>query len=209
MLWGDLVRFYDDLVRALMDNRVSNFVTRRLFKQVFGFANVQLFNAILLRRDCCALSHVEFVRAGLIRLKEFSQSPVCSKILGDAWTELKNITQAVDFLSKYRDNSSLSEVASELCSSLSVAQLNRLAHMFWDDTGGGAQMNVAVRASLERLAQGESASATPRAFLMDDDASVPFALDTAANYMPDISYKHLPIVPSLRGYESFHFLEQE
>lgn len=36
-----------------------------LFKQLFRFVNVQLFNQLLLRRECCSFSNGEYVKTGL------------------------------------------------------------------------------------------------------------------------------------------------
>ncbi len=39
--------------------------TQALFKQLFSFMNVQLFNQLLLRRECCSFSNGEYVKTGL------------------------------------------------------------------------------------------------------------------------------------------------
>ena len=35
------------------------FLVRKFFTQIFCFINVQLFNALLLRRECCSFSNGE------------------------------------------------------------------------------------------------------------------------------------------------------
>jgi myosin-5 len=39
-----------------------------LFKQLFSFVNVQLFNQLLLRRECCSFSNGEYVKTGLAQV---------------------------------------------------------------------------------------------------------------------------------------------
>ena len=40
-----------------------------LFKQLFSFINVNLFNQLLLRRECCSFSNGEHVRTGLAQVR--------------------------------------------------------------------------------------------------------------------------------------------
>lgn len=40
-----------------------------LFKQLFSFMNVQLFNQLLLRRECCSFSNGEYVKTGLLQVR--------------------------------------------------------------------------------------------------------------------------------------------
>jgi len=53
-----------------------------LFRQLFSFMNVQLFNQLLLRRECCSFSNGEYVKTGLLQvrlLREKSRgTPCCS-----------------------------------------------------------------------------------------------------------------------------------
>ena len=39
-----------------------------MFKQLFSFINVNLFNQLLLRRECCSFSNGEHVRTGLTQV---------------------------------------------------------------------------------------------------------------------------------------------
>ena len=39
--------------------------------QVFGFINVQLFNQLLLRRECCSFNNGEYVKTGLAELEQW------------------------------------------------------------------------------------------------------------------------------------------
>ncbi len=40
-------------------------VPQALFKQLFRFVNVQLFNQLLLRRECCSRTNAEYAKTGL------------------------------------------------------------------------------------------------------------------------------------------------
>lgn len=51
--------------------QVPPFLVRKLFTQIFSFVNVQLFNSLLLRRECCSFSNGEYVKAGLAELEHW------------------------------------------------------------------------------------------------------------------------------------------
>lgn len=51
-----------------MPGSMPPFVPQALFKQLFSFVNVQLFNQLLLRRECCSFSNGEYVKTGLAQV---------------------------------------------------------------------------------------------------------------------------------------------
>jgi hypothetical protein len=54
------------------DNHVPKPLVQALFKQLFSFVNVQLFNQLLLRRECCSFSNGEYVKTGLAQVRGLS-----------------------------------------------------------------------------------------------------------------------------------------
>lgn len=63
-----------------------------LFKQLFSFVNVQLFNQLLLRRECCSFSNGEYVKTGLSQVEIWIQGAGATYV-ADSWDELKYIRQ--------------------------------------------------------------------------------------------------------------------
>ncbi|XP_040384389.1 protein OPAQUE1 isoform X3 [Oryza brachyantha] len=69
--WDRIVKFLDSLMDRLHKNFVPSFFIRKLVTQVFSFINVQLFNSLLLRRECCTFSNGEYVKTGLCVLEKW------------------------------------------------------------------------------------------------------------------------------------------
>ncbi|KAG2372288.1 Myosin-12 Myosin XI [Vigna angularis] len=69
MYWKGIVDKLDHALRILSDNYVPPIITRKIFSQVFSFMNIQLFNSLLLRRECCSFSNGEYLKAGLHELE--------------------------------------------------------------------------------------------------------------------------------------------
>eukprot|EP00955_Chlamydomonas_euryale_P076371 362627-Chlamydomonas_euryale.AAC.7 len=61
-----------------------------LFKQLFSFVNVNLFNQLLLRRECCSFSNGEHVRTGLSQVEGWIVA-AGPDVMGDSWDELRFI----------------------------------------------------------------------------------------------------------------------
>lgn len=116
--------------------QVPSFLIRKLFTEVFSFFNDQLFNSLLIRRECCSFSNGEYIKAGLAELEQWCIS-VTEKYAGTSWDELNHIRQAVGFLVLHQKaNKTLQEIANDLCPVLSIQQLYRISTMFSDDKYG-------------------------------------------------------------------------
>ncbi|KAL0330634.1 UNVERIFIED_CONTAM: protein OPAQUE1, partial [Sesamum angustifolium] len=69
--WDSILKFLDSLMSRLRGNHVPSFFIRKLTTQVFAFINIQLFNSLLLRRECCSFSNGEYVKSGLAELEKW------------------------------------------------------------------------------------------------------------------------------------------
>merc|ERR1712216_656510 len=94
--WRTISDCLDALLVTMKANHVPVFLVRKFFTQIFCFINVQLFNALLLRRECCSFSNGEYVKTGLAELGHWIHS-VGNQWLGDSWDEMRYIRQAVTF----------------------------------------------------------------------------------------------------------------
>jgi len=95
--WQGIVKSLGNFLNILKVNNVPPFLVRKVFTQIFSFINVQLFNSLLLRRECCSFSNGEYVKAGLAELEHWCYRAT-DEYAGSAWDELKHIRQAIGFL---------------------------------------------------------------------------------------------------------------
>ncbi|XP_021886846.1 myosin-12-like [Carica papaya] len=68
--WQSIINKFDNFLGIMSENYVPSVIKRKIFCQVFSYINVQLFNSLLLRRECCSFSNGEYLKAGL---HEFGQ----------------------------------------------------------------------------------------------------------------------------------------
>ncbi|OWM83071.1 hypothetical protein CDL15_Pgr011753 [Punica granatum] len=95
--WQSIVKRLNNYLTIMKTNFVPPFLVRKVFTQIFSFINVQLFNSLLLRRECCSFSNGEYVKSGLSELEQWCVETT-EEYVGSAWDELKHIRQAVGFL---------------------------------------------------------------------------------------------------------------
>ncbi|CAN1748238.1 XI-H [Linum perenne] len=183
MNWNRMVESFESMLSSMKENFVPTFFIRKVFCQIFFHIDVNLFNSLLLRPECCTSSNGEFVKSGLDRLKAwFAQAN--QKLIRSAWDELKHTKQAVGFLVIHKKSKiSYEHLATNLCpvisiseftlcslrklsdcknaalflQALSVQQLHRLCTMYEDEninTGNGISPDVI--STMEKLVEGVS-----------------------------------------------------
>ncbi|CAI7810485.1 unnamed protein product [Closterium sp. NIES-53] len=204
--WSGIIARLTELVNTLKANHVPAFLVSKLFSQIFAYINVQLFNSLLLRRECCSFSNGEYVKAGLAELERWIYEAT-DEYAGSAWEELRFIRQAVGFLVIHqKPKKSLEDISSDLCPALSMQQLYRISTMYRDDKYGTHSVAPAVINAMRVKSTEESALNGTNSFLLDDDSSVPFAVDDICKELPNLSLNGLHMPPHLRDSGPFHFL---
>ncbi|XP_021321162.1 protein OPAQUE1 isoform X3 [Sorghum bicolor] len=205
--WDRIVKFLDSLMDRLHKNFVPSFFTRKLVTQVFSFINVQLFNSMLLRRECCTFSNGEYVKSGLCVLEKWIVDT--EEHAGAAWDELQFIRQAVDFLIiPQKSKKTLEQIKKNICPALSVRQIYRLCTMYWDDKYGTHSVSAEVVARMRDMVSNDMQNPVSNSFLLDDDLSIPFTTEEIAEEVPDVDMSNIEMPSSLRHVHSAQFLTQ-
>uniref|UniRef100_J3L1D6 Dilute domain-containing protein n=2 Tax=Oryza brachyantha TaxID=4533 RepID=J3L1D6_ORYBR len=199
--WQSIIKILTNSLNTLKSNYVPPFLICKLFTQLFSFINVQLFNSLLLRRECCSFSNGEYVKSGLDELEHWCFW-LTEEYAGSSWDELKHIRQAVALLIlEEKHNKSLKEITDNYCPSLSMQQLYRISTMYCDDKHGtlGIPPEVVSSMRTKMVQQGSnspSAQDDINSFLLDDDFSIPFSIDDIAKLMVHIDVADMDL-PSL------------
>ncbi|KAK8524791.1 hypothetical protein V6N13_015796 [Hibiscus sabdariffa] len=206
--WQSIVKTLNNYLKTMRANYVPSFLICKVFTQTFSFINVQLFNSLLLRRECCSFSNGEYVKAGLAELEQWCHDAT-EEFAGSAWDELKHIRQAVGFLVIHqKPKKTLKEITNELCPVLSIQQLYRISTMYWDDKYGTHSVSSDVIASMRIMMTEDSNNAVSSSFLLDDDSSIPFSMDDISKSMQQIEVAEIDPPPLIRGHSGFTFLLQ-
>ncbi|KAG6515202.1 hypothetical protein ZIOFF_025590 [Zingiber officinale] len=215
--WQGIVKSLDSFLTTLKANHVPPFLVRKVFTQIFSFINVQLFNSLLLRRECCSFSNGEFVKAGLAELEHWCYKAT-DEYAGSSWDELKHIRQAIGFLVIHqKPKKTLDEISHDLCPVLSVQQLYRISTMYWDDKYGTHSVSPEARclsntfmknviSDMRVLMIEDSNNPVSTSFLLDDDSSIPFSVDDISKSMEPIDIADIEPPPLVQENSGFMFL---
>lgn len=204
--WQSIIDSLNTLLSTLKQNFVPPVLVQKIFTQTFSYINVQLFNSLLLRRECCTFSNGEYVKAGLAEL-ELWCCQAKEEYAGSSWDELKHIRQAVGFLvihQKYRI--SYDEITNDLCPILSVQQLYRICTLYWDDNYNTRSVSPNVISSMRVLMTEDSNDATSNSFLLDDNSSIPFSVDDLSNSLQEKDFLDVKAAEELLENPAFEFL---
>ncbi|KAG8376188.1 hypothetical protein BUALT_Bualt09G0037200 [Buddleja alternifolia] len=206
--WQSIVKSLDNYLKIMKANYVPAFLVQKVFTQIFSFINVQLFNSLLLRRECCSFSNGEYVKAGLAELEQWC-SYATEEYVGSAWDELKHIRQAVGFLVIHqKPKKTLNEITDELCPVLSIQQLYRISTMYWDDKYGTHSVSSDVISNMRKMMTEDSNNGLSSSFLLDDDSSIPFSVDEISKSMQTVDVADVEPPPLIRENSGFVFLHQ-
>ncbi|TQD92925.1 hypothetical protein C1H46_021405 [Malus baccata] len=204
--WQGIVKSLGNFLNTLKANYVPPFLVRKVFTQIFSFINVQLFNSLLLRRECCSFSNGEYVKAGLAELEHWCYKAT-DEYAGSAWDELKHIRQAIGFLVIHqKPKKTLDEISHDLCPVLSIQQLYRISTMYWDDKYGTHSVSSDVISNMRVLMTEDSNNAVSNSFLLDDDSSIPFSVDDISKSMEQIDISDIEPPPLIHENSGFSFL---
>ncbi|XP_062087752.1 myosin-17-like [Humulus lupulus] len=208
--WQSIVKILNNYLMIMKANCVPPLLASKVFTQIFSFINVQLFNSLLLRRECCSFSNGEYVKAGLSELEQWCHDAT-EEFTGFASEELKHIRQAVGFLVIHqKPKKSLAEITNDLCPALSIQQLYRISTMYWDDKYGTHSVSSDVISSMRTKMTEDSNNAVSCSFLLDDNSSIPFSVDDISKSMDagQIEVADVDPPPLLRENSGFAFLLQ-
>ncbi|KAG6662878.1 myosin-6-like [Carya illinoinensis] len=206
--WQSIIESLNTILNTLKENSVPPILVQKIFTQTFSYINVQLFNSLLLRRECCTFSNGEYVKAGLAELEQWC-CQAKEQYAGSSWDELKHIRQAVGFLvihQKYRI--SYDEITNDLCPILSVQQLYRICTLYWDDNYNTRSVSPDVIASMRVLMTEDSNNAASNSFLLDDNSGIPFSVDDLSTSLLENDFSDVKPSDELLENPAFQFLHE-
>ncbi|XP_020276346.1 myosin-6-like isoform X2 [Asparagus officinalis] len=206
--WRTITESLNKLLHTLQENFVTAALIQKIFPQLFSFINVQLFNSLLLRRECCSFSHGEYIKSGLADL-ELWCGQATAEYAGSSWDELKHTRQAVGFLvifQKYRI--SYGDIVNDLCPILSVQQLYRICTQYWDDKYNTQSVSTDVLSRMRILMTEDNNDAESSSFLLDEISSIPFSIEDIGSTVQEKDFRDVPPLTELLENPAFQFLQE-
>ncbi|CAH1438497.1 unnamed protein product [Lactuca virosa] len=91
-------------IKGILKFHVPPVIIHKVFAQVYSYIDAQLFNSLLMHKECCTLGNGEYVKSGLSKLEAW-----CTKATADLdfWYEEINSAPPEVRLVKNRDNNEI------------------------------------------------------------------------------------------------------
>ncbi|XP_057470098.1 myosin-8-like [Actinidia eriantha] len=206
--WRGIVESLNGLLSILKENIIPPVLCQKMFTQIFSYVNVQLFNSLLLRRECCTFNNGEYVKAGLAEFEQWC-GQVKEEYAGSSWDELKHVRQAVGFLVIHQKSRiSYDEITNDLCPILSVQQLYRVCTLYWDDDYNTQSVSPDVISSIKVLMTEDSNDAQSNSFFLDDNSSIPVSADEISGSVKEKDFSDVRPAAALLENPAFQFLQE-
>ncbi|EEE60343.1 hypothetical protein OsJ_13457 [Oryza sativa Japonica Group] len=206
--WQAIVNHLNDLLKTLQENCVPSIFARKIFTQIFSFINAQLFNSLLVRRECCSFSNGEYVKQGLQELEAW-----CTQAKPESY-----LTETLTVIFK-KFRISYDEIINDLCTALSVQQLYKICTQYWDDKYNTESVSEEVLNEMKTLMNGKDASdgtlkslmnekdASDGTFLLNEEISMPLSLEEIGDSMDAKEFQNVVPPQQLLDNPAFQFLK--
>ncbi|KAL4297253.1 hypothetical protein GQ457_12G001630 [Hibiscus cannabinus] len=200
--WRAIIECLNMMMGILKENFVPSVFIQNIFTQTFAYINVQLFNSLLLRRECCTFSNGEYVKSGLAELELWC---------GEADYEVINQKSKMTY----------EELANDLCNVLSVQQLYRVCTLYrddkyntqsvsqdlvWYDTTVTTPSFAQVLSRIKQVMTDDSKDDGSNSFLLEDDLSIPFTMEDVKGSQQVKEYALVRPAEELTEDPAFQFL---
>ncbi|KAH0638160.1 hypothetical protein KY289_038075 [Solanum tuberosum] len=211
--WDGVIESLNGLLITLKENYVHPVFVQRILNQIFSYINVQLFNSLLLQRECCAFSNGEYVKAGLQEIELWCGN-MKEEYVGSSLDELKHARQAVGFLVINQKSRLTSEdLTTDLCPILSSQQLYRICTLYWDENFNTQGVSPEVISSFkdqekEDGKDADDANYADNNFILDDNSSIPISVEEINSSLKDVDFTGVKPANELLENAAFQFLRE-
>ncbi|KAJ8547151.1 hypothetical protein K7X08_010737 [Anisodus acutangulus] len=215
--WDGVIESLNGLLSTLKENYVHPVFVQKILNQIFSYVNVQLFNSLLLQRECCTFSNGEYVKAGLQEIEHWCGN-VKEEYVGSSLDELKHVRQAVGFLVINQKSRLTSEdLTTDLCPILSSQQLYRMCTLYWDEDFNTQGVSPDVISSFKDQAKEDvndadksndanNANDADNNFVLDDNSSIPISVEDINSSLKDVDFTGVKPANELLENAAFQFL---
>ncbi|PIN14470.1 Myosin class V heavy chain [Handroanthus impetiginosus] len=204
--WKSIVDSLNGFLSTMKDNFVPPVLVQKIFTQIFSYINVQLFNSLLLHKECCTFDNGEYVKDGLAELEIWCGS--AQEYAGSSWDELKYVRQAVGLLViQQKSQITYDNLTTELCPILSSQQLYRICTLYCDDNSSTEGVSPDVISRIKILTAEDSNDADSNSFLLDDNSSIPFSVDEISSSLQELDFTGVKPAAELLENPAFEFLQ--
>ncbi|WJX10583.1 hypothetical protein P8452_01285 [Trifolium repens] len=203
--WHDITECLNKFLNILKENYVPPVLIQKVFNQTFQYINAEIFNSLILHKECCTLENGEYVKSGLAELEQWCNE-VTEEYAGTSLDELNHSKQAVRFMvSEKKDELSYDDLTNDVCPVLSPQQLYRICTLFLDENDNTKSVSTDVTTRLKLLMTDDVVD-DDKSFLLEDNSSVPIIVEEISHSNQDKTIPKVKPPAELLESAAFQFL---
>ncbi|XP_012567832.1 myosin-8 isoform X2 [Cicer arietinum] len=203
--WLNITECLNRFLNILKENYVPPILIQKIFNQTFQYINAEIFNSLLLHRECCTFNHGEYIKSGLAEL-ELWCIEVTEEYVGTSLDELNHSKQAVRFLvALEKDELSYDDLTNDICPVLSSQQLYRICTLYWDENDNTKSVSSEVTTRLKLLMTDDVVD-DDKYFLVEDNSSLPIIVEEISHSHQDKTIPKVKPPEELLENAGFQFL---
>ncbi|XP_050887190.1 myosin-6 isoform X1 [Lathyrus oleraceus] len=205
--WLKIIECLDRFLKILKENYVPPILIQKVFNQTFQYINAEIFNSLLLHKECCTFNSGEYIKSGLAEL-ELWCTEVTEEYAGSSLDELNHSKQAVRFLvSQEKDEISYDDLTNDICPVLSSQQLYRLCTLYSNENENENSKSVSTDVTTRiKLLMTDDVGEDDKSFLLEDNSSLPIIVEEVSHSQKDKTIPKVKPPSELLESASFQFL---
>ncbi|XP_058724156.1 myosin-7-like [Vicia villosa] len=206
--WLNIIECLNKFLKILKENYVPPILVQKVFNQTFQYINAEIFNSLLLHKECCTFNNGEYIKSGLAEL-ELWCIEVTEEYAGSSLDELNHSKQAVRFLvAQEKDEISYDDLTNDICPVLSSQQLYRLCTLSSDENENENTKSVStdVTTRLKLLMTDDDVGDDDKSFLLEDNSSLPIIVEEVSHSQKDKTIPKVTPPAELLESAAFQFL---
>ncbi|CAI8605283.1 unnamed protein product [Vicia faba] len=205
--WLNIIECLNKFLKILKENYVPPILIQKVFNQTFQYINAEIFNSLLLHKECCTFDNEEYIKSGLAEL-ELWCIEVTEEYAGSSLDELNHSKQAVRFLvAQEKDEISYDDLTNDICPVLSSQQLYRLCTLNSDENENENTKSVSTDVTTRlKLLMTDDVGDDDKSFLLEDNSSLPIIVEEVSHSQKDKTIPKVNPPAELLESPAFQFL---
>ncbi|KAL5070812.1 hypothetical protein RYX36_021699 [Vicia faba] len=205
--WLNIIECLNKFLKILKENYVPPILIQKVFNQTFQYINAEIFNSLLLHKECCTFNNEEYIKSGLAEL-ELWCIEVTEEYAGSSLDELNHSKQAVRFLvAQEKDEISYDDLTNDICPVLSSQQLYRLCTLNSDENENESRKSVSTDVTTRlKLLMTDDVGDDDKSFLLEDNSSLPIIVEEVSHSQKDKTIPKVNPPAELLESPAFQFL---
>nr|KAJ0228604.1 hypothetical protein LSAT_V11C100029560 [Lactuca sativa] len=202
--WESIIESLNGVLDTLKEFHVPPVIIQKVFAQVYSFIDVQLFNSLLMHKECCTLGNGEYVKSGLAKLEAWC-TKATAEYADSASDELQRVRQAVGFLViEKKSKITYDQLTTNICPVLSIQQIHKICTFYANDNEG----SNSVPPEFKVLMHEDTESPDSDSYLLDDNSSTSFPIEEISKSINEKGFSDMKPPNELLENPEFQFLKE-